>query len=370
MPEGKPRKIIEQQIEFVMPGMELAKNVHTDDSTILLNERTVLTKGAIKSLRARGILSVSIFEEVRNNPITDPKVQKFINEYNQSVTVVQKAFDTLRTTKEVPLEVFAKASDAIAQNLQEVGNVVDQLYILPEQCDDATYRHSVNVSVIAALIATWLRYPPDSINAVSLAGLMHDVGKSQLPKQLLNTGRQLLQEDYALYKQHVEFGRKLVSGLTEISPSVISGISDHHEREDGSGYPNKLRGEDIHPYAKIVAIADLYDEALTINQNNHLLFTPYTSLEKLRSELFRLEPKACLTFITNMTDFLSCNKVALTNTCQARVVCVNKELPSRSIVQLETGEVIDLIDKKISSFATLSGMENQSRIKLFLSKWK
>lgn len=341
----KPRRIIEQQIEFVMPGMELARNVFSDDGTILLNEKTILTKGSVKSLNNRGIRKVSIFEEVSVNPIIDPKVQKFINEYNQSVTVVQKAFDTLRATKEVPVDVFVQTADTISQSISEAGNIVDQLYILPEQCDDATYQHSVNVSVIAALIATWLRYPPDVVNAISLAGLMHDVGKSQLPKHLLNAGRPLLPEEYEHYKQHTVFGKQLVNDVTGVSQSVISGIAEHHEREDASGYPNGLSSEDIHPYAKIVAIADLYDEALTINQDNTVLFTPYTSLEKLRTELFRLEPKACLTFITNMTDYLSCNKVALTNGCRCRVVCVNKEQPSRSIVQLETGIVIDLLEK-------------------------
>ena len=347
MPEvmEKSRKIIEQQVDFVMPGMEVARDVCADDGKILMNEKTLLTKNSIKNLKNWKISKISIFEEVSINPITDPKVQQFINDYNQSVTVVQKAFDSLRTTQEVRLDLLTQTADTITQNISETGNIVDQLYNLPEQCDDATYHHSVNVSVIAALIATWLNYPPDIVNAISLTGLMHDVGKSQLPKHLLNSKQPLLPQEYEHYKQHTLFGQQLVSGIPGLAQSVIAGIAEHHEREDGSGYPNGLLGEDIHPYAKIVAIADLYDEALTINRNNSPAFTPYTSLENLRAELYRLEPKACLTFINNMTDYLSNNQVALTNGAQGRVVCVNKEQPSRSIIQLASGSVVDLKDE-------------------------
>lgn len=342
---AKPRKIIDQQVDFVMPGMELARDVCADDGKILMNENTLLTKNSIKNLKNWKVSRISIFEEVSVNPIIDPKVQRFINDYNQSVTVVQKAFDTLRTTQEVRLDLFTETAETITQNITEAGNVIDQLYNLPEQCDDFTYHHSVNVSVIAALIATWLKYPPDIVNAISLTGLMHDVGKSQLPKHLLNSQQPLSPQEYEHYKQHTLFGQQLASGIPGLAQSVIAGIAEHHEREDGSGYPLGLLGEDIHPYAKIVAIADLYDEALTINRNDSPEFTPYTSLENLRNELCRLEPRACLTFVTNMTDYLSNNQVALTNGCQGRVVCVNKEQPSRSIIQLESGAVVDLKDE-------------------------
>ena len=337
----KTRKIVEQKIEFLVPGMELARDVYTNDRKILASENTIITQILIKNLRKWDIDNVSIFAETTANPIIDPKVQQFINSYNQSVTIVQKTFEDIRQTQEIPLEVFTSTADDIVDSISETGNAIDQLYNLPP-CDDYTFRHSVNVSAIAALIATWLNYPAESVSAIALAGLLHDVGKSQLPPEILNKSHHLTPSDYDLYKTHTALGYDLVSKVPNIAQSVLSGILDHHERLDGSGYPNQLTTEDIHPYAKIIAVADLFDESLTINCDTPGALSPYLSLDKLRHDIYFIDTKTCMTFTENMMNFLSGNLVALTNGEQGRVVFVNKDKPSNSIVQQDNGTVIDL----------------------------
>ncbi|WP_378954149.1 HD-GYP domain-containing protein [Pelosinus sp. sgz500959] len=337
----KSQKIIEQRIEFLVPGMELARDVYTSDGKILASVGTIINKTLIKKLHNWDIDKVSIITEIEANPITDPKIQQFINSYNQSVTVVQKAFDDIRQTQQVPLETFTRTADDIVDNVSTTGNAIDQLYNLP-QCDDYTFRHSVNVSAISALIATWLKFPPESVSAIALAGLLHDVGKSQLPPEILNQSHRLAPKDYELYKTHTTLGYDLVKKTPGIAESVLSGILDHHEREDGNGYPNKLTSEDIHPYAKVIAVADLFDESLTINCDTPGALSPYSSLDKLRQEIYSIDAKTCMTFTENMMNFLSGNLVTLTNGQQGRVVFVNKDKPSNSIVLQEDGTVIDL----------------------------
>lgn len=334
-------KIVEQSVKFLVPGMELATDVCVDD-TVLASKGTVVTQAIIKKLNNWDISKVSILTEVlAPNPIIDPKVQQFINSYNQSVSVVQKAFDSIRENKEVPIETFRNTAEDITQNITAVGNVIDQLYNLPP-CDDYTFRHNVNVSAIAALIATWLKYPPESVNAISLAALLHDVGKSQLPPKILNKPYKLPPADYEKYKQHTLLGAELVSKIPNIAQSIVSAVRDHHERENGTGYPNGISGEDIHPYAKIIAVADIYDEALTINAEDPGALSPYYSLEKVHDEIHRLDAKVAITFIDNMNNFLSGNTVTLTDGRKGRVVFINKESPSKSMVQLDDGMVLDL----------------------------
>ncbi len=337
----KRQKIVEQKIEFLVPGMELARDVYTSDGKILASENTIINKTLIRNLQNWDINKVSIFTEITTNPITDPKVQKFMNSYNQSVATVQKTFDDIRQTQEVPIETFTNTADDIVDNISDTGNAIDQLYNLP-QCDDYTFRHSVNVSAIAALIATWLKFPPESVSAIALAGLLHDVGKSQLPPEILNKSHRLAPKDYELYKTHTTLGYDLVSKIPNIAQSVLAAILDHHEREDGNGYPNQLTSEDIHPYAKIIAVADLFDEALTIHCDTPGALSPYLSLDKLRQDIYSIDANTCLTFTENMMNFLSGNLVALTNGQQGRVVFVNKDKPSNSIVQQPDGKIIDL----------------------------
>lgn len=339
-------KIVEQQVEFLVPGMELAQDVCSDYGNILINQGTILNQQSIKKLFTWDVAKVSIYVEVTNNPITDPQMQKFVHSYNQSVSVVQKAFDNIRQTQQISqeaLESFQTTADTITHNIEVAGNVIDQLYNFPP-CDDYTFRHSVNVSAIAALIATWLKFPPDSINAISFAGLLHDIGKSQLPEKILNKPHKLSPEDYGQYKQHTLLGHSLVSKIPDVALSILTAVAEHHEREDGSGYPGGLTGKDIHPYAKIVAIADLYDEALTVKCDDPGTLSPYASLEKLRDEVYRLHAKSCIIFFDNMINYLSDNNVILNDGRKGRVVFINTDTPSLSMVQLENGTVLDLRD--------------------------
>ncbi len=339
------RKIIEQRIEFLVPGMELARDVCSSAGKILFNQNNVLSQHNIKKLSNWKIQKVFVYSEVATvNPITDPKLQKFLNTYNQSVTVVQKAFDDIRSTQEIPIDEFTATADNIAANVTEAGNVIDRLYNLPP-CDDYTMYHSVNVSAISALIAIWLKYPPESVNAISLAGLLHDVGKSLLPPKLLNRPHKLSPEAYEKYMQHVAYGYDLVSKIPNISQSISAAVFQHHERRDGSGYPGGITDYYIHPYSKIVAVADLYDEGMTISRESpQSMLSPYFSLQKLRDEVYRLDPKVCITFMDNMINFLSGNRVVLTDGRQGRVVFINKEQPAVSMVQLDNGTVLDLTE--------------------------
>lgn len=337
------RKIIEQRIEFLVPGMELARDICSSDGKVLFNKNSILSQHNIVKLSNWQIPKIFVYAEVETtNPIVDPKLQKFLNTYNQTVTVVQQAFDDIRSTQEIPIDSFSAAADDIAATVAEAGNVIDRLYNLPP-CDDYTMYHSVNVSAISALIAIWLKYPPESVNAISLAGLLHDVGKSLLPPALLNQPHRLSPEEYEQYMKHVAYGYELVSKIPNISQSITAAVFQHHERRDGTGYPGGISEAYIHPYAKIVAIADLYDEGMTINrENTQAMLSPYLSLQKLRDEVCRLDPKICITFADNMMNFLSGNRVALTDGRQGRVVFINKEQPALAMVQLDNGTVIDL----------------------------
>lgn len=334
------KKVVEFEVAHLVPGMELADDIISEYGKVLCSKGSIINQYLIDKFITWDILKVPVISEVTLNPIADPNVQKFINSYNQSVSVVQKAFDDIRQTQEIPLTTFENTASSITENVSSSGNMLDQLYNLPP-CDDYTFRHCVNVSAIAALIATWLKFPPEIVNAVSLAALLHDVGKSQLPAELFNKS-QLSPSEYATYQTHVHHGIELARKTPGISRSIISGISHHHEREDGSGYPKGLTSKDIHPYAKIIAVADLYDEALTINKSHDGALSPYLSLEKLREQIPKIDAKTSLIFTDKMTDFLSGNIVALTDGRQGRVVFTNKSHPSRSIVQLDDNTVLDL----------------------------
>lgn len=334
---------LELQVKHLAPGMKLASDVLSPDGKILANAGVEVSLHTIEKLTDWHIESVSVWHDKLVNPLASPEVQRFVNTYNQSIDVVTRAFDKARETKEVQLDAFVEMNREIQKNTPDSGNILDQLYNLPS-CDDYTFHHSVNVSVIAALLAGWLGYPPDIVSDISLAGLLHDIGKSQLPQNILNRPSLLTKEEYEQYKTHVNCGYELLQNTPDVPQTVKLSVLAHHERQDGSGYPRCLTGERIHPYAQIVAVADLYDEGLTIDREPDIVYSPYIALEKLRDSICRVEARAVITFIDRMTNFLSGNLVVLTDGRVGRVVFINKQSPCRPMIQLENGQVLNLAE--------------------------
>lgn len=333
---------IEHEVRHLVPGMEIARDVCSEDGKILVAKGTIISRETINSLKKWDVYRVPVLLQAAVTPISDPSLKQFIHKYNKSISAVQNAFDVMREKEEVPIESMRATAAELVDSVQEAGNVIDRLYDLP-RCDDLTFHHCVNVSVIAALIGMWLNFPQEIINALSLTGLMHDIGKSQLPPSLLNQPYFLKASDYEYYKMHIDYGEDLARRVPDLAESIISGITQHHERADGSGYPHGLTREGIHPYAQIIAVADLYDERLTINRRNDLEISPYASLESLWDNAYKLDTEACLIFADRMSDYISGNIVALNDGRQGRVVFVNKRFPSRCMVQLDDGKVLNLM---------------------------
>src|SRR3989339_616399 len=136
--------------------------------------------------------------------------------------------------------------------------------------DFYTYDHSINVSMycISILKALKPKVDKEELASIGLAGILHDLGKIKIPTHILNNPGKLSEEEFDLIKKHPEYGKMLLLEKelknVDVDIEVISRlVSEHHENYDGSGYPMKLAKEDIHLYARIAAIADVYDAVTT-----------------------------------------------------------------------------------------------------------
>jgi HD-GYP domain-containing protein (c-di-GMP phosphodiesterase class II) len=151
---------------------------------------------------------------------------------------------------------------------------------------------------------------------VGLCGLLHDVGKTKIPLEVLNKPDKLTKEEYDIIKNHPNFGRELLSSTSNTQSHVIDAAFSHHERENGSGYPRGLKGEEIALYSKIVAIADTYD-AITSNRCYDHSRSSAMALKILHQSREKLYDSALV------DDFIRCIGV----------------YPPGSVVELKTGEV-------------------------------
>lgn len=337
------RKTLKQRVEHLTPGMELAQDVMSADRQILAGKGTVISNHTITKLLKWNIATVHTLSEIPVNLVETPLAQQFVRQYLASVDSVRSAFDLIAQQQSPAGHLFADTTEKLTDSLTLAGNVVDLLYSVPEAHTDF-YHHSVNVSVISALLASWLDFPADSVSAISLAGLLHDVGKTRLDPSDWHPSTTASDESHRHYENHCRIGFELVKAMPDIGESIARAVLEHHERNDGSGFPLHLHGKRIHTYAQIIALADLYDQTVSIQKDQDVFFSPYAGLEKIWDEISRLNPRNCVVFRENMNNFLSGHRVALTDGRPARVVHLAKDTPSRSIVQLDNDQVIDLMD--------------------------
>ena len=137
-------------------------------------------------------------------------------------------------------------------------SVLQALMLSLDAKDSYTRGHSDRVSHLARLIAIELELSPSEIDLISTAGLVHDLGKIGVPEHILRKPSRLTDEEFALIKMHPEIGRKIVQEIPLMFRAVPS-VLHHHERWDGTGYPRKLKGEQIPLFARILCVADSFD---------------------------------------------------------------------------------------------------------------
>ncbi len=139
--------------------------------------------------------------------------------------------------------------------------------------DTYTFAHSVNVAILSSLLGVLLKLSREEQLKLTLGGLLHDIGKITVPYEILTKAGHLTDDEWSVMQGHPEAGRQRLKKMFP-NDTLLSTIAlQHHEHIDGSGYPNHLKGEQIHRYGRIVAIADVYD-ALTSVRPYKRAYTP------------------------------------------------------------------------------------------------
>lgn len=146
--------------------------------------------------------------------------------------------------------------------------------------DDYTYMHSVAVCALMVSLANQLELDTQQVRQAGLAGLVHDIGKMMIPTEILNKPGKLTDTEFTMIKNHPGEGHKLLLEGSDISDVALDVCLHHHEKIDGSGYPEGLKDEQISQYAKMGAVCDVYD-AITSNRPYKNGWEPADSLRKM-----------------------------------------------------------------------------------------
>ena len=323
--------------------MKLGNDIITNDGKIILARHTVLTTSLIERLQEWGCLVVDISEESPSGLGTEQ--QCYLDEQAKIVKSLGEAFTKTRHFKEVPISQMKDLADSTIKLLLSFNSLFIFLHLISNK-DDYTFRHSLNVAVIAGIIGKWLFISDHQLRDLVLAGLLHDIGKTAIPLTILNKPGKLTSQEMDLMKQHSMLGYELIAQESEISTPVKEAILQHHERLDGSGYPQNLSQNDISRIASIIAVADTYD-AMTSHRIYRNALTPFLVMEELLQEMFgKLDAEICLLFINNTKEALIGSSVRLSNGTEGKIVFMNTQNTIEPLVQTADGQYIYLKNEK------------------------
>ena len=242
-------------------------------------------------------------------------------------------------------ENLAKATDSITNDLLNAIDSNDAIAIdigELKTSDEYTFKHSVDVATIAMILAKQQGLSRKAIYEIGVAGLLHDLGKTKVPIEILNKPEKLNDNEFEVMKQHSVFGYRMVKDKNEFSAEVALAVLQHHEKINGKGYPLGMTENQITPYAKILSVADIYD-ALVTTRPYKQAFSQRDAVEMIMSMTGELDMNAMKSFLESMILYPVGSIVDLSNGEKAKVV---KNIPHYilrpTVVGLQTGKVYNL----------------------------
>ena len=337
-------------VEDLKPGLVLARSLVNDDMVVVISEDTVLTKAHITRLNFLNIPVVYVKDEyeLSNNYQTASAVfnrgNAFIKEYS---TVVDTAKAILKEVGDGKPEKIQAAKDVVTASIAPLSRnsgVIDHLFELNHLASDV-YQHSLRVSVLSGVIGKWMHFDRAKCRDIMLAGFLHDIGKTKMPQRILDKNAAKLQgDDYEAYIKHTVDGHHIISGLPDISEGVKLAAMQHHERMDGSGFPFGCKGGDIHLYADIVAIADIYDN-ITTEREGYVKQNPFDAISYITEHLYTsLDPTVCIPVLTHIKDAFLGSRVTLSNGLAGIIVSFPNDFAARPIISISSEELVNLND--------------------------
>ncbi|MFB0565194.1 MAG: HD-GYP domain-containing protein [Candidatus Aminicenantaceae bacterium] len=258
--------------------------------------------------------------------------------YEDTILRLKHIFQDIIDGKSVEIKEIENLAVKIEETLQVKIDTFLSLvnnFSLYEKEDDFLYAHSVNVAILVTNIGISFGFDKRELIDLCIASLIHDIGMLKVPQEIVSKPEKLTKGEFELVKKHPIYGLQLLSNVKGLPKATLEVVYHHHDKIDGTGYPEPKRGERTSKYAQIVGIAEIY-EALTHPR-------PYRSYKIIPSEAVKIIVKEesssyeneILRAFLNYVTFYPVGSHVLLNTNEiGKVLKVNENLPLRPVVEI------------------------------------
>ena len=342
-------------------GMKIDQSLVDKTGRVLIARGTILNVYHIDSMRRIGIEGIYVREgEDEECPVSDKNIpisketQKKIEQLTvadcSKVTLsesvkqrVQEGISYLYSNTDS--DKFADASKDITKELLKAIDDNDALAVdisTLKVSDEYTFKHSVDVATMAMVVGKKMGLSNEEVYEVGVAGLLHDIGKSKIPMELLNKPGKLTEEEFEIMKQHAVHSYNILKDNKGIKDSIKIAVLQHHEKINGQGYPFGLKASQICPFARILTVVDIYD-ALVTERPYKEAFSQRDAVEMLMAMTYELDMESLQGFLKSVILYPVNCVVQLSNGEYAKVVENYSDYILRpKVVGLQSGRIYDL----------------------------
>ena len=359
-------------------GMQLADNVDTTtahDYETLLRKGTFLSSAMIEMLQEKGIKTVHIVgggvekgakvdgRIYGRSPQEEERDQERNERIGKALKDLDEIFDCNEEIKELSQAAVKKVdsiADDIINDIASDSTFLGNQMIALQNYDDYTYKHCLRVSMLSASVCSELGLSDDETKEVVVAGLLHDIGKSNIDHDIIIKPGKLTDEEFAEIKRHPTIGYNILKNGGNYTDNVLAGVLYHQEKYDGSGYPTGLAGEKIPLIARIMAVCDVFD-ALTSNRPYRVPWSVAETEEYiLGSSGTHFDLEVTQAFLRAFNPYPVGTMVQLSDTRHGVVIAHNQNVlrPKVRIMGKFAGEELDLMNDFRFLTISVTGLYN------------
>lgn len=341
-------------ISEIMPGKVVAEDIFANTKHSIIPKNTKINFEHLHVLKAFNISRVLIFkdeevpapteingrEEIIDVPV--PAISPFFRYYEEGVAYVKKEFQNWQAGARIDITKIRNIMLPLLEIVLAERSYIYDLnsYSTPQ---DYVYHHCIATGLISSMIVQKIGYDRGTAIQMALAGMLADCGMAKVPARVRDKKTALSEQEFLEIRKHPNYSYQMVKDLTAMKTDMKKAIYYHHERLDGSGYPEGNRDANVLFYSQVIAVGDVF-HAMTSERLYRAKQSPFRVIEMIKEEGFgKFDIKVVQALSDIVADLPIGTKVELSNMEHAEVMFINPYAPTRPLVKLySTKEIIDL----------------------------
>lgn len=326
------------EISFELVGHKLGQDIFSDQGILLLKKGITLTETHIVLLQNYKFGTLVEISDERTNDKLNIKMQKL---YDQNLKEISNLFQNINLNESPPIKELIHAYQPLIEQAIDHTESIRYLHGIKDY-DEYTYRHSINVGMISAVIGKLLGRSKKEIFLLGQMGLLHDIGKTMVSPDIINKPGRLNEDEWTEITRHTIYGYKILKEVGDLDIHIPAAALLHHERIDGSGYPNKVKEKELPFLVQILSVADTYD-AISTERVYQAKRPDFEGINILVDEAYKnkLNPGIVFPFVKYLMRQYIRKEVVLNTGDHGEIIFIHDDEPHQPLI-MTNEEYIDL----------------------------